>query len=123
VRNPLSRLFPCAAAICIIAVFSDPSWSQDWTPVKSRLAEKGLTPAIIYDGDIFSNRSGGSKPGSVYVGNLHLQLSLDGQRLINVPGLTAFINGLGTHGGQPSAFSGDAQGVSNMSAPPDFQAL
>jgi porin len=121
VRNPLSRLSSRAAAICIIAVFSNPSWSQDWATIKSGLTEKGLTPAIIYDGDVFSNLSGGSKRGLAYVGNLHLQLSLDGQRLVNVPGLTAFISALDTHGGQPSAFSGDAQGVSNMSAPPDFR--
>jgi porin len=121
VRNKTSQIIVSAAAICIVEIFATVSWSQDWTAAKDELSKKGITPAIIYDGDIFSNLSGGLQRGSAYVGNLHLQLSFDGQRLINWPGMTAFVSALATHGGQPGAFSGDAQGVSNMSATPDFR--
>jgi porin len=121
VRNPLSWVTVCAAAICLTAVFPSASRAQDWPAVKDRLEQKGITPSIIYEGDVFSNVAGGARRGSTYVGNLYLELALDGQRLINAQGLTAFISGLGTHGGQPGAFAGDAQGVSDMSAPTDFR--
>src|SRR5476651_2719829 len=121
VRNKTSQIIVSAAAIIIVEIFATVSWSQDWTVAKDELSKKGITPAIIYDGDIFSNLSGGLQRGSAYVGNLHLQLSFDGQRLINWPGMTAFVSALATYGGQPGAFTGDAQGVSNMSATPDFR--
>ena len=52
-----------------------------------------------------------------YSGNLNLQVSLDGDRLLGRSGLTLFVDGLWIHGSQPSALLGDAQGVSNLSAP------
>ena len=53
----------------------------------------------------------------VYVGTLHLQLTIDGERLLGWRGMTFFLNALGTHGGHPSRLVGDAQGVSNLEAP------
>jgi porin len=84
-----------------------------------QLSARGITPMLVYDGDAFANLGGGVQRGTTYAGNFHLQLSIDGGRLFNWPGVTAFFNGLVVHGGQPSAFSGDAQGVSNIAAPPD----
>ena len=120
-RNPLSCVVVCAAAICVAAVISDAACAQDWSAAKAELAQKGITPSIIYEGDVFSDLSGGARRGSGYIGNLYLELLLDGERLFNAKGLTAFVSGLGTHGNQPGAFAGDAQGVSDMAAPNDFR--
>jgi porin len=48
---------------------------------------------------------------------LHLQLILDGQRLVDWPGSTCYLDVRTSHGGHPSVFVGDALGVSNMQAP------
>ena len=64
----------------------------------------------------FSDLSGGRQQGTTYLDNVNLQLTLDAQRLMGWPGATVFVYGLGLHGGHPSAFIGDAQGVSNIEA-------
>jgi len=40
------------------------------------------------------------------------------ERLVSWRGATIFLYGLGIHGGQPDDFAGDAQGVSDIAAPP-----
>jgi len=108
-----------ATVACAMAGTCTPSWPQNFNDAIDQLSKRGITPKVVYDGDAFANLGGGVQRGTTYAGNLHLQLSLNGERLFNWPGITAFINGLVVHGGQPSAFSGDAQGVSNIAAPPD----
>jgi porin len=99
------------------AIFPAPSLAQTWSDEKDRLAMAGITPVITYDGDLASNVDGGVRRGSVFVGNLHVQLKLDVERWLSRPGVTVFLDGLWIHGGQPSALVGDAQGVSNIAAP------
>ena len=77
----------------------------------------GIQFGIRYDGEMFINASGGLRRGTTYLGNLNLQLTVDAQRLVGWPGATLFLYGLGIHGGHPSTFVGDAQGVSNIEAP------
>src|SRR5437660_6728451 len=67
--------------------------------------------AMIYDGAAFDDLTGGLRRGSTYLGTLRLQLTFESR------GLTAFVEGLNIHGGQPSDFAGDGQGVSNIAAP------
>ena len=67
--------------------------------------------AVAYDGAVFDDLTGGVRRGSTYLGALRLQFRFERR------GLTAFVEGLNIHGGQPSEFAGDAQGVSNMAAP------
>ena len=67
--------------------------------------------AMIYDGAAFDDLAGGLRRGGTYLGTLRLQLTFESR------GLTAFVEGLNIHGGQPSDFAGDAQGVSNLAAP------
>jgi porin len=98
-----------------------PLWAEGWGETKARLADSGITPTLVYDGDAFANLAGGVRRGSTYVGNLYLQLTLDGQRLANWPGATVFLNALSIDGGRPSRFVGDAQGVSNIEAPAAFK--
>ena len=90
--------------------------AQDWHRTKEQLAKHGATVTVVYGG-LFSELDGGVRPGETYSGNLNLQLSIDGERLFGRSGLTMFADGLWIHGGQPSGLLGDAQGVSNLSAP------
>ncbi len=105
------------AAAWLVIGSSMLAWAEGWEETKAKLADRGITPALVYDADAFANLAGGLHRGTTYVGNLHLQLILDGQRLVDWPGSTCYLDVLSIHGGQPSDFVGDAQGVSNMEAP------
>lgn len=89
--------------------------------MEDALKSHGVTPTLTYDGVIASSLHGGMKQGTTYFGNLDLNLLIDGAHLLGVPGTTFFLNGLYIHGGQPSAFIGDAQGISNIEAPPTLE--
>ena len=80
------------------------------------LAEHGVRPALIYDAEGFADLSGGARRGATYLGNLNLLLTLDMERLVGWRGATVLVDGLAIHGGQPSRFAGDAQGVSSIAA-------
>src|SRR5712692_7020435 len=95
----------------------DPSSQQGPEGPDERLARRGIRLSIRYDGEIFDDLSGGLRRGATYLGNANLQLTLDARRLMGWPGLTIFLYGLGIHGGHPSRFAGDAQGVSNIEGP------
>jgi len=85
------------------------------------LAQRGIAPAAVYDGSAFGNGVGGLQRRAAYSGNLTLRLTLDLDRLLHWSGATFYASGVWIHGGQPSHLSGDAQGVSNISAPPAAQ--
>ena len=78
---------------------------------------RGITSNFVYDGAGFTNLAGGLTRASTYSGNLNLRLTADLDRLMNWSGMTIYADGLWIHGGQPSNIVGDAQGVSNISAP------
>jgi porin len=82
-----------------------------------QLADHGIQPAIVYDGAAFADLAGGLRRGTTYLGTLRLQLTLDGARLAGMPGMTLFVEGMNIHGGHPSRFAGDAQGVSSLEGP------
>jgi len=92
-----------------------------WDALRHDAAARGVGFSVVYDGEGLVNASGGARGGAAYIGNLHLQLTVDAERLLGWRGLTLFLNGLGTHGGHPSDFVGDAQGVSNLEAPAGWQ--
>jgi porin len=81
------------------------------------LGQLGITPSAVYDGAAFGNLAGGVRRSAVYSGNLALRLTLDLERLMRWQGATFYAGGVWIHGGQPSRLAGDAQGVSNISAP------
>jgi porin len=119
-RRKLERhLHGAAIASLFWQFFAGQACAGDWASIKSGLVAQGIQPNIIYNGDTVVVASGGAKPGAIYLGNLHLQLSLDGGALLGARGLTIYLDGLNIHGGSPDSFAGDAQGVSNLAAPPD----
>jgi porin len=81
-----------------------------WEALRRDAAARGVELSAVYDGEGLVNATGGTRTGGVYVGNLHLQLTVDAERLLGWRGLTLFLNGLVTHGGHPSDLVGDAQG-------------
>lgn len=81
------------------------------------LARTGVTLVLRYEGDAAANTSGGERRGSAYAGDLRVQLTLDGDRLAGMPGISAFVDAMWISGGQPSKLVGDAQGVSSIAAP------
>jgi porin len=110
-RTAVSLLLYAASGVRLI-------WAQDGSGFQDRLAKAGVTPSFVYDSDAAADLAGGEKRGGTYSSTLHVQLLLDGDKLAGVPGLTGFFDGLWIVGGQPSLFAGDAQGVSNIAAPP-----
>jgi carbohydrate-selective porin OprB len=88
-----------------------------WGRLRAQLIDQGIQPALIYDGAVFADLAGGLRQGATYLGTAHLQLTVDMSRRLGWPGATLFLDGLSTHGGYPSRFAGDAQGVSSLEAP------
>ncbi len=110
---------PVAASLLLFAALgSGTARAGDWQGFKDELVSAGVTPSAVYDGNGAMNASGGLKQGTIYSGNLHLQLALDGIRLVGQPGLTGFLDVLWINAGQPSKYAGDAQGVDNIAAAP-----
>ena len=83
----------------------------------SELGDRGIQPALVYDGAAFADLAGGLRRGTTVLGTLRLQVTADGMRLAGVPGMTLFIEGMNIHGGHPSRFAGDGQGVSSLEGP------
>ena len=106
------KRYPASLALAVLATAG--AKADD---LAERLTDAGVTPVLSYEGDTARNASGGVTRGSAYVGNLDIQLAIDGHRLAGLPGVSAFIDGLWINGGQPSKLVGDAQGVSNIAAP------
>ncbi len=98
------------------AFFCSHAWSNGFNEQKADLIREGVTPTLLYDGSVAADTTGGTRTGTAYVGNLRLQLVLDGKQLFQKPGWTGFFQVLSIHGGQPSNFIGDAQGVNSYSA-------
>jgi porin len=110
------KLQVVAASLGVAALISGASGVQS-----QEGAEHGVTPSLVYDGEGFADLSGGARRGSTYLGNLNLLLTLDMERLAGWRGATVFIDGLAIHGGRPSRFAGDAQGVSSIEAAPEWK--
>lgn len=112
-----ARATVAAIAVVLAAVASDTASGQAASSFQDALTRYGLSPSLVYDGEPAVNLAGGIKRGATYVGNLFMQLTVDGEKLFASPETTVFLNGIWIQGGQPSHLSGDAQGVSNMAAP------
>lgn len=86
--------------------------AQDAPPPAS-----AVTHALLYDADALANVQGGAARGRNYQGMLRWQISIDGERAWGWPDTSAYINTMALHRAGPVVLTGDAQGVSNMTAP------
>ena len=119
------KLQAVAASLGVAALLADAAAARgqgaggpasEAQPIRQTLAEHGVRPALVYDAEGFADLSGGARRGATYLANLNLLLALDMERLAGWRGATVFVDGLAIHGGRPSGFSGDAQGVSSIEA-------
>jgi len=114
----MSRLHRIAASLLLFAALGTRlARAADDQGLVGRLTQAGVTPSLLDEGDAAANLAGGEKRGATYSGNLHVQLALDGDHLAGLPGWSGWLDVLWIHGGDPSKFTGDAQGVSNIAAP------
>ncbi len=107
-----------AALAMVGPACADDARAPGW---RSRLQAAGLKLEGGYTAEVAGNRSGGLRRGEVALGEFDLRLLADGQRLFGVEGLSAYVHALRTDGGDPATLSGDAQGVSNIAAPPRWR--
>jgi porin len=71
----------------------------------------------LYTSEIWHNVHGGLRTGSKLLGDLDVAVEIDGERALDLDGVTFFANGLFIHGGSLSGqYIGDAQTVSNIEA-------
>ncbi len=118
-RIPAKKTAPRTVFEVILLLFLWPlsAGAEDGKDVRKELTHFGVTPRLSYDGDIYVNADGGLRRGATYVGNLRLELVVNGERLLSWPGATLFLEGLSIHGGRPTQFSGDGQTACNIEGP------
>jgi porin len=93
----------------------------NWGGQREALADKGFEIALVYTGETFSNLHGGVETGSVYLDNLDLVLTLDAEKAYGWRGVTFSTYVLRNAGDDPSEKVGDAQALSNIAAPEEWQ--
>lgn len=93
-----------------------PAIADDKVAIESG-APQAVKPSLVYSGAAFADVAGGVRAGGTYTSNLNVQLDIDAAALLGWPDTIAYLDGLRLQGGLPSNFVGDAQGVSNISAP------
>lgn len=82
---------------------------------REQLSTKGIDTDVIYKYDLLGNIAGGIKHSVRNLDNLDIIFSLDGAKLLNLPGTTALIHILNNNGGRPNdELVGSAQGVDNI---------
>jgi porin len=117
-RRPHSKHVGVLNCIAILLVFviSDVTTAEENSTVAPG-AVRSFAPSLVYNGAAFANVRRGVRRGATYTSNLNVQVDIDANALLGWPDTIAYIDGLWLQGGQPSNFVGDAQGVSNISAP------
>lgn len=87
----------------------------NWGGNRKALDDAGISTEITYKFDIVSNISGGKKDGIRFLDNTDIIFSFDGEKILDVKGLSAAIHFLNNFGGKPNgALVGSAQGVNNI---------
>ncbi|MDQ6967848.1 MAG: carbohydrate porin [Mariprofundaceae bacterium] len=99
-----------------------PGISGTWGGQREKMSDHGVTLEAIYTGEFAKNftanpvTANGLKK-TVYQTNTDLTLTLDTQAAEMWSGGTFFIYGLGNTGGNPTDYTGDLQGYTNIEAP------
>lgn len=105
-RDALTLL---AAVVCV-----PPAASGQTVPPRGA---PSVIVTLSYAGELVQNVAGGARRGATLPGVAGVQAALPLASLLGLPGARIFVFALGTHGGAPSGFVGDGQGVSNLEAP------
>ncbi|MFZ0074023.1 MAG: hypothetical protein WAK85_22320, partial [Xanthobacteraceae bacterium] len=122
-----ARAHSVHTALWLLAAFAlatgcHPSSAQTWDKVKEDLASRGITPSLVYDGNLLTDGAGGLKRDSIFQGNLYLQMRIDSEKAFGFPGMKLFFSELVTHGPNPeNGLVGDAQGANNVTSRPGYR--
>ena len=73
---------PACTSMLALAAFTlasgyHPASAQTWDKMKEDLAARGITPSLVYDGNLLTNAAGGLKQDSIFQGSLYLQMRID----------------------------------------------
>jgi len=99
-----------------------PGITGTWGGQREALDEQGVTLEAVYTGEFARNfkanpvTANGQKK-TVYQSDTDLTLTLDTEKAGLWAGGTLFVYGLGNTGGNPTDYTGDLQGYSNIEAP------
>ena len=88
----------------------------NWNGVRTTLVNNGVNLETVYTGEFVSNLQGGIGKGSEYLDVIDFIIDVDFDDLIHWQGANFHTDILGIHGGNPSDYIGDFQGVSNIAA-------
>ena len=87
-----------------------------WNGLRTVLLNQGMRFNAIYTGEMVSNLSGGRSQNSDYLDVVDLVLEIDLDKFVYWKNASFYLNLIGMHGGNPSDYIGDFQGVSNIAA-------
>jgi len=99
-----------------------PGITGTWGGARDDLENHGITLEAVYTGEFarnfnVNNVSANGLKKTVYQSNTDLTLTLDTEKAGMWPGGTLFVYGLGNSGANPTDYTGDLQGYSNIEAP------
>src|SRR5260370_29083015 len=80
--SPLSPQSRCSLA----SMWTAPTFTGDWSGLRTRLANEGITFNMQYAAEVWSNGTGGERTGTVYTGLMTLQGNVDLQKLVGWQG-------------------------------------
>jgi porin len=70
----------------LASIWTSPTLTGDWSGLRTRLADDGITFNVQYAAEVWSNVTGGESTGTVYTGSMSLQGNVDLQKLVGWQG-------------------------------------
>jgi porin len=70
----------------LASIWTSPTFTGDWSGLRTRLADEGITFNVQYAAEVWSNVTGGESTGTVYTGLMTLQGNVDLQKLLGWQG-------------------------------------
>lgn len=103
--------------LLINAVFSEETAGRSAYEIrKTELEDRGIGIEGVYTGDWFTNIQGGSRRGSSRLSVFDLIISMDFEKLFQWKNTNFYSDFIGIQGKDPSEYTGDIQGISNIAA-------
>jgi porin len=107
----------------LASIWTSPTFTADWSGLRTRLADDGITFNVQYAAEVWSNVTGGESPGTVYTGLMSLQGNVDLQKLVGWQGASVSTRWYWLSGQDISAtnLGNNIFTVSNISGFPTFR--
>ena len=92
----------------------DNTLTKDWNGYREKLFNHGVNLKLSYKLDAFNNIDGGITSGEAILDRVVTNLVFDGEKILNIKGLTANVTYFNNSGGYPDTYVGSAQGTDAM---------